>query len=50
VLPVSMYVSFFLLSWGGVRLGPLRTSATAEPRMVDGDECRAVGAVIGRGN
>jgi hypothetical protein len=45
----------FLVSWGGVRLSPLGKSATNcllyQPRMIDGDECGAVGGMrIGRGS
>jgi hypothetical protein len=40
----------FLVSWGGIRLSPLGTSATNQPRMVD-DECGPVGGMrIGSGN
>jgi hypothetical protein len=47
-------MDFFLVSWGGVRLSPLGTSATNWPivpaPMMD-DECGAVGGMrIGRGN
>jgi hypothetical protein len=46
---------FFLISWGGVRLSPLVTSATKWPIVPvaddQGDECGAVGRMrIGRGN
>jgi hypothetical protein len=41
----------FLVCWSGVRLSPLGTSATYQPRMRDDDECGAVGGMrIGRGN
>jgi hypothetical protein len=43
----------FLVSWGGVRLSPLGTSATVRPIVPasDDDECGAVGGMrIGRGN
>jgi hypothetical protein len=47
-------MQLFLVSWGGVRLSPLGTSATNWPivpaPMID-DECGAVGGMrIGRGN
>jgi hypothetical protein len=47
--------SFFLVSWGWVRLSPLGTSATNWPivpaRMMDDDECGSVDGIrIGRGN
>jgi hypothetical protein len=43
------------ISWGGVRLSPLGTSATVgllyQPRMIDDDDYVAVGGMrIGRGN
>jgi hypothetical protein len=46
---------FFLVSLGGVILGPLGTSATVgllyQPRMIDDDNYGAVGGMrIGRGN
>jgi hypothetical protein len=46
---------FFLVSWGGVRLGPLGTAATTgllyQPQMIDDGGCRAIGGMkIGRGN
>jgi hypothetical protein len=38
----------------GLRLSPLGTSATVgllyQPRMMDDDECGAVGGLIGKGN
>jgi hypothetical protein len=56
VLARGMYqdVKMEFLSWSGVRLSPLGTSATIWPmylpRMMDDDECGVVGAMIGRGN
>jgi hypothetical protein len=46
---------FFLISWGGVRLSPLGTSATVgllyQPRMIDDDDYGAVDGIrIGKGN
>jgi hypothetical protein len=45
---------FFLVSLGGVRLGPLGTSATVgllyQPRMIDDDYGAVGGMSIGRGN
>jgi hypothetical protein len=46
---------FFLVSWVGVRLSPLGTSATVgllyQPLMIDYDDYGAVGGMrIGRGN
>jgi hypothetical protein len=46
--------SFFLVSWVGVRLSPLGTSATSWPIVPapddDDDESKAVGGMSGRGN
>jgi hypothetical protein len=43
-----------IVSWGGVRLGPLGRRPLFglfyEPRMMDYDEYGAVGGMIGRGN
>jgi hypothetical protein len=49
------FMTFFLVSLGGVRLSQLGTSATTcllyQLRMIDYDECVAVGGMrIGRGN
>jgi hypothetical protein len=43
---------FFLVSWGGVRLGPLNASRYLyQPRMIDDDECGGVGGMrFGRRN
>jgi hypothetical protein len=41
------------VSWGGVRLNPLRTSAsvwTIVPALDDDDEHGTAGGVIGKGN
>jgi hypothetical protein len=53
----SILVFFFLVSWGGMRLSPLGTSAINWPIVpapdddVDDDECGAVGGMrIGKGN
>jgi hypothetical protein len=44
----------FRTSWGGVRLSPPGISAAIWPivpaQMMDGDECGAVGGMIGRQN
>jgi hypothetical protein len=50
---IYRFIYFFLVSWGGVRLSPLGTSATNWPivpaRMIDDDECGAVGGInVGR--
>jgi hypothetical protein len=50
-----MFYSFFLVSWGGVRLSPFCTSATTgllyHLRMIGDAECGAVGGTrIGMGN
>jgi hypothetical protein len=52
---IKTVLLFFLFSWGWVRLSLLDTSATNwpvyQPRMIDDDECGAVGGMrIGRGN
>jgi hypothetical protein len=53
--PVLTYLTFFLISWVGVRLSPLGTSATnwpivPAPDMID-DECGAFSLIrIGKGN
>jgi hypothetical protein len=54
MVSLSPHVFFLLVSWGGLRLSPLGTSAAIwpidQPRMID-DECGAVdGMRIGRGN
>jgi hypothetical protein len=50
-----LVIRFFLVSWSGVRLGPLGTAATIDllyqPQMIDNDDCGAVGDMrIGREN
>jgi hypothetical protein len=51
----SMPTLFFLVSWCGVRhestwyVGQL-IGLLYQPRMIDDDECGAVGGIIGRGN
>jgi hypothetical protein len=50
----TLSVVFFLVSWGGVRLSPLGTSATNWPIVPAPDDNNACGAIggmrIGRGN
>jgi hypothetical protein len=53
--PAKKFETFFLVSLDGVRLSPLGTSATVcllyQPRMIDDDDCGAVGGMrFGRGN
>jgi hypothetical protein len=48
-------ISYFLVvSWDEVRLSPLGTSAIVwpiyQPRMMDDDDCGAVGGISGRRN